>query len=327
MRQFSKKCIRPIKKKTKSIRRWIQWRLLFLFIRVTRVLAVSLPESLAYRMGEILGDIWRVLSRRNKARALKSLETAFPEWDIQQRRLVTRAVFKNLGRCGIEILRFYGKKYDLDRNVSVDNIERLRAAMEKGKGVVVVSAHIGNWELLAGAAAAYGFPMKVVADRIRDPRIDDILYKSRAGAGVSTMFRDEPIVPMLRNLRKNEILAILIDQDSHFDGVFVKHFNQPTYTARGPAILSIASGAPILPVFIARNNDGRHRIYIEEPITADPTKDREKEILRITQCCLDAVEKYIRRFPEQWVWMHRRWKTKPEDVSNSRPRRGKADSH
>ena len=186
--------------------------------------------------------------------------------------------------------------------------------MEMGKGVIVISAHLGNWELLACAASALGFPMRVVANRIQDSRIDRLLYGSRLAAGVAMVFRDETIIRMLRCLRNKEILAILMDQDSHFDGVFVNHFNHLTYTARGPAILALASGAPIVPVFIARDDNGYHQVYVEEPIAANPSGNREEEIRRITQSCMDVIEQYIRKFPDQWVWMHRRWKTRPDHL-------------
>ncbi len=313
MEQFSKKYIRPQKKRLKSIRRWIQWHFLFVLIWITRGLVVVLPEALAYRMGEILAGIWYHCSRKNKMRANQSLEIAFPQWSSEQRERLVRAVFRNLGHSAIELFRFYGKKYELMKYLHIDNLDRLMRALEKGRGVIVVSAHLGNWELLACAASALGFPMRVVVNRIRDSRIDRLLYRSRSAAGVAMVFRDEPIVHMLRHLRNKEILAILMDQDSYFDGVFINHFNQPTYTARGPAILALVSGALIVPVFIARDDNGHHRVYVEEPIMANPSEDREQEIRRVTQCCMDIVERYIRQFPNQWVWMHRRWKTRPEN--------------
>ncbi|MBW2146694.1 MAG: lysophospholipid acyltransferase family protein [Deltaproteobacteria bacterium] len=313
MGKFSKKYMRSLHKRIRSIRRWFQWHLLFVLIRITRGLAIILPESLAFGMGEVMSGIWHKCARKNKMQADQSLKTAFPRWRSEQRERVVRAVFRNLGRSAIELFRFYGGKYDLLKHLHIDNIDRLTRALEKGRGVIIVSAHLGNWELLACAASALGFPTRVVANRIRDSRIDRLLYQSRSRAGVAMVFRDERIVHMLRHLRDKEILAILIDQDSHFNGIFVSHFNQPTYTARGPAILALASGAPIVPVFIARDDDGLHRVYMEEPIVANPSEDREQEIRRITQSCMDIVERYIRQFPDQWVWMHRRWKTRPKD--------------
>jgi KDO2-lipid IV(A) lauroyltransferase len=319
MSEFSKKYVRPVQKRIKSIRRKIQWCLLLCLIIVTRRLVVCLPEAFAYRMGDILAGIWYRCAKKNRMRSEQNLKTAFPHWRPEERKRTAQAVFQHLSRSAIELFRFYGGKYELQNYIYFHNLDRLRRALDMGKGVIVISAHLGNWELLACAASAMGFPMRVVANRIRNPQIDRLLNRSRAAAGVATIFRDESIVRMLRLLRDKKVLAILMDQDSHYDGIFVNHFDKPTYAARGPAILTLASGAPIIPVFIAREADGHHSIYVEEPVAVNASGDREQKIKHITQCCMDVVEHYIRQFPDQWVWMHQRWKTRPKHLLQPEP--------
>ena len=198
----------------------------------------------------------------------------------------------------------------MDRFVRFRNRERLDKAYEKGKGIIVLTAHFGSWELMAAALRENNCPGVTIGRRIYFKKYDDFLNRLRKSRDVEVIYRDESPRKMLKTLKKNWIVGIVADQDvDSVDGVFVNFFGQAAYTPTGPVALAKASGAVLLPVFIIREGS-RHTIAIDEPIELRDTGDKEADLIYNTQKWSDVVESYIRRYPDQWVWMHRRWKTK-----------------
>jgi KDO2-lipid IV(A) lauroyltransferase len=195
--------------------------------------------------------------------------------------------------------------------VQIEGWEHVEAAHRAGLGGIFVTGHLGNWELCAVYVAIRGIPMNVVARRIYLEPLNQRLVTIREGMGVRTLYRDESMRAMIRRLRENEFLGILPDQDvRRIGGIFVDFFGRPAHTPVGPALLCLASGSPLL---LARDirEGSRHRITVDPPVWADRSAPREEEVRRLVNLYSQRLEQFVREHPEQWVWMHRRWRTRP----------------
>ena len=227
---------------------------------------------------------------------------------------VARGAFINLGKNALEWLvldRLSPSR--IRRLVEVQGLPHLERALQKGRGVIALSAHFGNWELLAITLASRGFDGGVLARRLRAPEYERFLWTMRANKGVDTFARGS-VTEVARLLRANQVIGMMPDQDiDNLEGVFVDFFGHPTYTPVGPAALALMTGATILPCFLVRAGR-RFRVHLEEPIPIVRSDDRKRDLLEITQAWSRVVESYIRRYPDHWVWMHRRWKTQPSAV-------------
>jgi len=270
------------------------------------------PLAVSYRGMDILSLLVPLFAGKEMSRMDANLKAAFPELSGLERDEIKKGVLRHFGRSLAEILSFDRKRADkLLSQVKGHNLEVIHREMKKGKGCIILTAHLGNWELLGAFLTNCGFPVKVVATQAHNRKINELLVGLRKNQGVETIYRHDSPRQMLKALKNNSILGMLIDQDTKVDGVFVDFFGRPAYTARGPVVLSMATGAPVIPTFIRRKPDGGHEVFIEEPVKMAKTKDREKDILDNTQKLSMVIEKYIRKYPDQWVWMHDRWQTRP----------------
>jgi len=223
-------------------------------------------------------------------------------------------VFINLGKNLFEF--FWASKKDkskLEKIASFEGIEYLQEALNKGKGVSVITPHLGNWELMAHFASIAGFPVNVIAKKLYDPRLDNLVLSLRNNYGIKTIFRDETSTgkKILKALKRGEILGMLIDQDTKVEGVYVRFFNQLCYTPSGAANLALRTGAQVLFCTISRNTNRKHSIRFYPPLRTVRTLDKQNDIVTNTQIYSHLIEASIRKYPDQWVWMHQRWKTKP----------------
>jgi KDO2-lipid IV(A) lauroyltransferase len=202
----------------------------------------------------------------------------------------------------------------LDRLVDMSGgaIEGLREAHARGKGVVCIAAHLGNWELHAWSVARHGLPLAAVGKENVDPRLNGLVDRFRSRGGLRNVWRGQPgaAVAMLRALRKGELLAMLIDQDTNVQNVFVPFFGRPAATPRAAADLVVRTGATALVCLNYRGDDGVYRASTEE-VEVPRTGDDERDVVELTARFTARIEAAIRAHPEQWVWMHQRWKTKP----------------
>ena len=228
----------------------------------------------------------------------------------QQRRIVRR-VFQNLGQTFMEWLALPAlSDAALQRLVAAEGVEHLRQALARGNGAILVTAHFGNWELIPLYLTGLGFKGVALARQLRYPEYESFLIGMRGARGVPTLSRGS-LKEVARLLRANQIVGMLPDQDvDSLEGVFVQFFGHPAYTPIGPASLSLMTGAPIVPCFTVREGP-RFRLVLEPPLAAPQGMDRRQAATQLTQAWSRVVEAYIRRHPDQWVWMHRRWKTQP----------------
>jgi KDO2-lipid IV(A) lauroyltransferase len=194
------------------------------------------------------------------------------------------------------------------RLVEVEGLEHLERAATPGRGVLLLTAHLGNWELLAAAHVLTGRPLSEVVRPLDQPVLDRLVARLRRRTGVEVIPKQRGLRGILDALRRGRMVGILLDQNaSRAEGVFVPFFGTPASTSRGMALAALRSGAPVLPVFIRRGPDGRHRVQIQpevlRPVNRDPTA--------FTAALTAAIEAEVRRVPEQWLWAHRRWRTRP----------------
>ncbi|MFN7940922.1 MAG: lysophospholipid acyltransferase family protein [Thermoanaerobaculia bacterium] len=262
----------------------------------------------AQAFGRRLGRTgWR-LAARDRTRSLEHLEIAFPERTLEARERLSRASFEHFGAMLAECLwlRHRGET-ELRRRVAMEGWEHVEAARAEGRPIHIATGHCGNWEMLAAALNAHGLGMAVVARELDDPGLQALLVDFRSRFGSRTIVRGAPGAArdLLRALRGGGALGMLIDQDTRVDGVWVPFFGRPAYTPVGAADLARRWNAVVLPTFIERLPDGSHRATIHPrlDLPADPTA--------ATAAMTAAIEAQIRRVPDQWVWMHRRWRRQP----------------
>ena len=301
----------------KRFRRELRVRVLLLALP----LFARLPLRLAVAIGAALGFLGWYLVPRERKLSLEHLALAFPDRDSAFRRRVGRASFVNLGRSALELACADGYQQRLARVVELSpgDAALLKQAHEEGKGVVFVSCHVGNWELLARRIGLEGYPCGTVAREAQDPRLTALLDRSRRAAGVRVLWRGTPGLAreLLRLLRQGGFVGLLIDQDTDVQGYFVPFFGRPAFTPRAAGDLAARTGAPMLFGCLHRLAPSVHRVTLRR-IEAQLTGDREQDSRALTAAATRAIEEEVRARPDEWVWMHRRWRTQ-EPVTTSVP--------
>lgn len=295
----------------KRLKRWVRYWV----VRVALAVIGRLPVRAAARLGEAFGGAAFHLAAGERRKALESLAVAFPEKSDREREAIALDSFKHLGRCTFENACL--PKLDNSFEVRIEwpqaDRERLERAVSGGRGVVLVTGHVGNWELLAQFLIQSKVDGVAVAKELSDPRLTALLDDFRAQRGVRSLWRgaDGTAKSILRALRSGQVIGILIDQDTDVQSVFVPFFGKLAATPRAAADLVLRTSAPVVVAFCQRKNqDGGYRVSIEE-VAFEPTGEREADVVTLTAQLTSRIEDAIRRAPEQWVWMHRRWKTQP----------------
>ena len=279
--------------------------------RLLRLLPVSAVEWLGRRLGDLA--FWTLPGRRAIARA--NLALAFgTEPGPEALEALCRRTFQQLGMTFVEVVTFLipAPTFPLSR-IQVEGLDHLSAAMRRGKGVLLLTAHFGNWELLAAAHVLSGYALSVVARPLDSPLLDRLVTRLRSGSGFDIIAKRRALPEIIDALRRHRMVAILLDQNvTRREGVFVPFFGRLASTSKGLALLALRTEAPVVPIFIRREPHGHHRIMIEPEIPPPRTGNREKDILAFTAAFTRSVEEVVRRWPAQWFWVHRRWKTRPE---------------
>lgn len=250
--------------------------------------------------------------RRLRGKTLRNLKFALgKENPPAQIKAIVIDVFRNLGENFFEILsipKFNSR--NIDKYVKINGLEIIHKVLSQKRGFIVLSGHFGNWELLAGYFGLKGYPVTVLARRLRYKKFDKFINTLRNRMGVKVIYRDDSAKAILKTLKNGGSLAILADQDIvSVDGVFVDFFGYPAYTPTAPVAIALSMAVPIIPMFIVKEKFG-HRIYVEDPLELEITGNKEVDLKVNTEKWSKVEESYIRRYPSQWVWMHDRWKTK-----------------
>lgn len=293
--------------------RWrLRRKLNFWCLYLLRFLIILAPIKTGQDFGRFLGRFCYYIFIKEKKVAYENLKKAFgSKLSFLERNKILKSLFENLGQNLIEVMNLSRIGRHIDRIIQAFGMEKVDRALSQKKGAVIISAHFGNWELLAHYFAIKGYPTNVIARRMRQEDFESLLKRQRLAHRLNVIYRDEAFKEAIRALKENQILGIMPDQDiDSAEGTFVHFFGRPAYTPIGPALFAILTGAPILFCFIVHS--GRlHKIFVEGPLEFKFTGDRERDISEITQRYTIRIEEFIRRYPSEWVWFHKRWKTQP----------------
>ncbi|MBU1122069.1 MAG: lysophospholipid acyltransferase family protein [Candidatus Omnitrophota bacterium] len=299
------------KEKQQIIRRKLSWYA----IQAFTFLNGTLPLGWSYFLGRVLGRAAYFIASRHRRIALDGLAMAFPHLDNVVKKKTARDSFVFMAQSALEAICFLKNQRYLNK-VCIQGEDNLKQALENGTGVIIVSAHLGNFPLMSLKLAKEGYAVNVVVRPMRDPKAGDYFQELRNTAGVKTIFsypRKECVIGIINALRRNEIVMIQMDQNFGTGGVWVKFFGKLAATPVGPIVFAIRTKAVIVPGYISRENNGNHsiKLFPGEPIILD--KDKNKMILINVINITRRIEEWVRAFPGQWGWIHRRWKSRPSE--------------
>lgn len=269
----------------------------------------TLPRPVALGCGSAIGRTAFLIDRLHRRIAIANLAAAFPQWSARELRATARGTFVHFGRLLIDLIRFGALPPDrMLAQVEFEGGDRFRHAMAHGHGVLAFTGHFGVWEIHAIAHGLEFGPIGVLARALDNPYLDAMLDRIRTGTGNHVIHRRGAVRRVLRTLAHGQCVAILIDQHIQpSDAVVVEFFGRPAYTTTALASMALRTGAPVVPVFALPLADGRYRLIYEHPVPPPPP-DHPDPIREFTQRCTDVLEMYVRRYPELWLWMHRRWR-------------------
>ena len=271
-----------------------------------------LPRSVTLALGGWLGALVFYLAPQQRELACEHLRRSLTLRDERQVKVIAKQCFENLGKTAVEFMQFPRlDRKRIQQYVTFEGIEHVEQVLALGKGAIILTGHFGNWELLAASISTTVAPLTPFVRELRSPRLNALVSSYREKAGYATIDRDTGMRHALRCLKRNELLGIVADVDTVVSGVFVDFFGRHAYTPYSPVAIALKTGAAILPTFIIRQPDGSHRAIIEPPLALKQTHAKEQDIVINTQKFTKIIESYIRRYPTQWIWMHRRWKTQP----------------
>ncbi len=286
---------------------------LYIFVLSLRRIFLFLPLSASLSLGAFLGGLAFYIDKSGRKTAMENLTIAFPEKTGKEMLLICKNAYKNHGRNFAEFMHFPKFKGDFVGNiVKFEGRENLKKAYDVGRGTIIITAHFGNWELLGAAIRSLGYPLSVIAREFYIPRINEMIVKNRTVMGLNVIMRatERSAREILKTLKNNQMIGILIDQDTAVAGEFVKFFSKEAYTPIGPAAIAGKTCCSVLFAFIVRNSDNTHTAFIEGPIDYLRTGDEKRDVRENTQFYTKKIEDYITKHPEHWVWFHKRWKTK-----------------
>jgi KDO2-lipid IV(A) lauroyltransferase len=297
----------------------VKHRLEYIAVVVVMAIARVTPWVLVRGTGRLLGLLFYAVDAKRRRVTLDNLGRAFPWRSPRDRRVIARRVFAHFGRLLFDLLKFGTLSPEqMLRRVEWEGDERIRQAQAQGKGYLLVTGHFGFWEMQGIVHGLHLGPIGVLARPLDNPRLNAMLERVRQSTGNTVIYRRGAIRRVLRMLRANQGVGLLIDQHVHTpDAVLVDFFDRPAATTSSLALLAVRTGAPVVPLFAIPLPDGRYRMIYEHPVEA-PKDETAEEISAFMQRCTDVIEMYVRRYPELWLWMHRRWRD-PRVASVVRP--------
>jgi KDO2-lipid IV(A) lauroyltransferase len=282
--------------------------LAFQGIRVALDVGAVLPRPVALGLFGVGGRVVHLLERSGRERARRNLGLVYGSGARAEE--LARRVYRDLGRNAADLARLDRMGgAEIDRLVDLEGYDRLDRAIRERRGVVGITAHLGNWELLAACLGRRGVPITALASRLFDRRLDERLSRIRAQHGVGSILRSDPgwLRDSIRVLHRGEMLGVLMDLRCRREGIVTDFLGWPARTVLGPARLAERTGSLIVPMACWMVEGGRYRVVIEEPIEPKGPGQEAPAVEESTIRCVRALESFIREAPTQWVWMHDRW--------------------
>ncbi|MBA3724937.1 MAG: lysophospholipid acyltransferase family protein [Armatimonadetes bacterium] len=267
----------------------------------------AMPERFAVSFGRRLGRLIFRGSRKYRERTLANLRMAFPEWSDERVRDTAVAVFEHFARTAVRFFRVDRlTDQQIVDSVKFEGLDYVKSATDKGKGALVITAHFGDWERMAQAFTLLGYKISVVARDANEERTTQMINAVRNRHGIEVFSRGKAAREILRRLAKNEIVGILTDQNTR--EILVPFFGFPAGTNEAPAALHLRTGSPLITAFCEETGTDEYRVIVEPLDMPVPSGDKDADILAIMTKINERIESAIRRCPEQWLWMHDRWR-------------------
>lgn len=313
--------------KRSSLRNIVEFVPAWLLVR----LLTLLPRAGAISVGKLIARVAYHLHGRLRRVAHRNLELGMPELGSSERRAIVKRVFLNLGRLLGEFSQFPKiTRQSIEKLVEYDGFENYKRAAERGRGVLLLTGHIGAWELCAFAQGVYGHPLSYLVRPLDNPLLDRMISGYRELSGNRTINKNSAVRPVLEILRRGQDVGLLIDVNTLPDqGVFCDFFGIPACSTTGLAVFALRTDAPVVPGFLIWDEQLRkHRLRFEPEIRLIRTGDFKEEVMLNTARFTKEIENCARRYPDQWLWIHKRWLTRPEGAPNLYTRvQGKRDQN
>jgi len=296
-----------------SKRSKIQNYLEYSFLKAAMFFMYLFPLSFALKIGQFLAAFIYYFVPIRKKHVIGMLSISFPEKSVKEIKQIAKNTYKNFMKTVIEMVFFPVLSDDMIKDMMVyENEQVITGVLSRGRGMILMSAHFGNWELTA-LAFSKSRPISVIVAKQSNPLVDKMINDIRTKKGFKTIDKDDKMAfrNILKTLRANETVAILADQDAGKQGVFVPFFGRPASTPKGPALFAIKAGSPLVSAFGIRQPDGKVKVKFQEIPFADAADDEEK-IKIVNTKYSQMLEEIVREHPDHWFWFHRKWKTRPD---------------
>jgi KDO2-lipid IV(A) lauroyltransferase len=285
-------------------------RLEFIFFSFFGFVVRLMPLRLAQSFGRTIGSFAYLFARRRRTIAMDNLIHAFPEKSQTEVRRIALGAFRNYA---ISISEFFWfprlTPARLRKIVRILNVNTVEEAYSRGTGIILMSGHFGNWELNALVTSHFtGYPLTIIVQNQRNRFVNEVVNKYRCIWGNSVVSMESSVREILTQLSQGKAVAMLADQSAPMEGLYVPYFGRPASTHQGPAIFSLRTGAPIVMGFIVRKGNGKYELSFEQLQAQDLKEYNEENVAELTRRHVALLEKYVRMYPDQWLWMHRRWK-------------------
>jgi KDO2-lipid IV(A) lauroyltransferase len=286
---------------------------------IHKALSISLaclgliPRNLGLRAGKFLGRALFLADRKHRKIALNNMTHAYGhEKPPHEIRILARQVFENLGKMLFEIAWFWRlDRRDFHKHFGIDGLSHYTNALKRNKGVLILTAHVGNWELMTVLSAMSGHPVNIIYRPLDFRPLDKFLANLRTQFGGDLIPKNRSMRRILTSLKRGEAIGFLMDQNvDWYDGVFVEFFGRRACTNKGLALLALKTEAPVIPLFLVREGSG-FRVEVGPEVPLVKTGDKTKDVEANTQQYNKVIEEIVRRYPDQWFWVHQRWKTRP----------------
>lgn len=280
----------------------------FILYKIGQFLSLVLPLKLSYHLAEFLADLKCFFTPLDRQAVIENLKAVTGEKDKKILTQYTYQMYHNFAKYLVDFFRFskvdnnYIKKY-----IKIENLNYIDNILKKGKGLIALSAHLGNWELGAMILAKLGYPLNAIVLDHQEKLVNHFFVKQRSLGGLKMIPLGASIRRTFECLSNNEILAILADRDFLKNGFKMNFFNKPSIIPKGPALLSLRLSSPIVPVFLIREPDDTFSFVFDAPIYFSPTGNRDSDLVALTQACVKVMERHIRRYPSQWFMFRKFW--------------------
>ena len=306
-----------LKQRFKSVRKKVKYALLYPFIKLLLWQAKAFPRKFILIMYKRLGLLAYYLFPDQRALVVSHYNYAFDtKMTPKEANAFNKKLFANIATNTADLFRAtgYNKKEDYHRWIDYEGWHHLENAFQEGNGVVILTCHMGAFDLV-GRILAVQYPTNIIVREHRNPKLNDLLMQNRTKLGAKVFYSGDSMLKVVRLLNKGEIVIILIDQDiARMKGVFVDFFGKQAYTPIGATWLALNTKAKVVPMTIRQKRDYRHQVTVCQPIPVTKTGNKEQDLLENTARFSKSLEDLIKQDPAQWTWMHRRWRTKPEDL-------------